>query len=125
MAEVPHAVLQLAPCVQAQSADHQQQKRTALTQLDQGSPQKHTWDISDTGAEAKMHITPHDVHMLSLRAHVGGRTCELGPNARSAADVQSHEDERDQGQHRHGHRGVGQKTAMCMSTQIESKCLQG
>jgi hypothetical protein len=42
-----------------------------------------------------------------IRSVIGsliGITCELGPSARSVAGVQSHKDERDQGQHRHSHR---------------------
>jgi hypothetical protein len=41
----------------------------------------------------------------SLEFGSAGLTCELGPRARSVADVQSHEDEGDQGQHRYSHGG--------------------
>ena len=84
-----------------------------------------------------MHTTPHSVHKLPVRTGVGGLTCELRPSARSAADVQSRKDERDQGQHRHGHRGreieLCEKvfpvsllsSPSCMTTHIDRRCLQG
>jgi hypothetical protein len=42
-----------------------------------------------------------------------GLTCQVGRSARCIAGVQSHEDERDQGQHRHSHCGREREQALC------------
>jgi len=104
-AKAPHAVLQLATCVPAQSADRQHSPCHSLTRS----------ILISTRGKKHRRCDPVRTSSPTSGSLIGsaGLTCQLGRSARCVAGVQSHEDERNQGQHRHSHRDREQEQALC------------
>jgi len=110
-AHEPHAVLQLATCVQAESADCQRCHRATVSVnligmirscRDQAGDRQARAVRAGGGGEATVR------HRLSRHQTTSARLTHMdGPRARSSAGVQSHEGERDQAQQQdsHVHRG--------------------